>query len=131
MLLGAAACGGSSDDQDPPSGGDDAAAAGVTVRATDFAFDPEEIEVEPGEDAEITFVNAGNVAHTFTAEDAGLDVEAESGQEVTTTLTAPDEDATIEYVCSFHPQMEGTIVVGDGGGGGGSGDGSGEDDFDY
>lgn len=119
-LLSAAACGGSSDDLDPPPGGRDAA-SGTTVRATDFAFDPDLIEVDPGTDAEMTFVNAGNVAHTFTAEDAGVDVEAESGQETAATLTAPDEDTTIEYVCRFHPQMKGEIVVGDGGGGSGGG----------
>ena len=132
-LLGAAACGDSSDDQDPPPRGDDGAAASATVRATDFAFDPTTIEVDAGEEAEVTFVNAGNVAHTFTAEELDVDVEAATGEEVNATFTAPDEDATIEFVCRFHPsQMTGEIVVGDGGSGSGGGGGDGEsDDFDY
>ena len=138
-LLGAAACGDSSDDQDPAPRGEEGAAASVSLRATDFAFDPTTIEVDAGEEAEVTFVNAGNVDHSFTAEDLDVDVEASSGAEVTATFTAPDEDATIEFVCRFHPsQMTGEIVVGDGGsgsgsgGGGGGGGGSGEsDDFDY
>lgn len=136
-LLSAAACGESaeSDDPDPPPRGDDGAAAPATVRATDFAFDPTLVEVDPGEDADLTFANAGNVAHTFTAEELDVDVEAESGDEVDASFTAPDEDATIEFVCRFHPsQMKGEIVVGDGGAGAGGsgGGGSGEsDDLDY
>ncbi|MDQ3951895.1 MAG: cupredoxin domain-containing protein [Actinomycetota bacterium] len=128
-LLGAAACG-DSDDSDPAAGGGGAAAS-TTVRATDFAFDPTEIEVDPGGEAEVTFVNAGNVTHSFTAEDLDVDVETESGQETTATFAAPDEDATVEFVCRFHPsQMTGEITVGGGSGGEGGGSGS-EDDFDY
>jgi plastocyanin len=134
-LLGVAACG-DSDDAEPGGGGD---AASATVRATDFAFDPASIEVDPGEEVEVTFVNAGNVTHSFTAEDLDVDVEAETGQETTASFTAPDEDAAIEFVCRFHPsQMTGEITVGaggsDGGGGGGSedkGGGGSEDDYDY
>ena len=131
-LLGAAACGDS--DDSGPAAGDDGAAASTTVRATDFAFDPTEIEVDPGAEAEVTFVNAGNVAHSFTAEELDVDVEAEPGQETTATFTAPDEDTTIEFVCRFHPsQMTGEITVGGGGSGdddGGGGGGS-EDEPDY
>ena len=132
-LLGAAACGDSSDDQDPPPRGDEGAAATATVRATDFAFDPTLIEVDAGEEVEVTFVNAGNVAHTFTAEDVDVDVEAATGEEADVSFTAPDEDATITFVCRFHPsQMTGEIVVGGGSGAGGSGGGSSDSDsFDY
>lgn len=129
-LMSAAACGESAenDDPEPPPRGDEGAAAGVSLRATDFAFDPELIEVGPGEDAEITFVNAGNVAHTFTAEEIDVDVEAASGEEASASFTAPDEDATIEFVCRFHPsEMKGEIVVGDGGSGAGGSGGEGED----
>lgn len=134
-LLGAAGCGESAenDDPEPPPRGDEGAAAGNTVRATDFEFDPSFLEVDPGEDVDITFVNAGNVAHTFTAEEVGVDVEAQSGEEQEATFTAPDEDASIGFVCRFHPQMKGEIVVGDGGSGagGGSGDSGSSDEFDY
>lgn len=129
-LFGLSACGGS-DDAEPGAGGD---ASSATVRATDFAFDPTSIEVDAGAEVEVTLVNAGNVTHSFTAEDLDVDVEAETGQEATATFTAPDEDTTIEFMCRFHPsQMTGEITVGAGGGGGGSGDdGSGsEDDYDY
>lgn len=132
-LLSAAACGDSSDDQDPPPRGDEDAASAITVRASDFEFDPALIEVDVGQSGEIAFVNAGNVAHTFTAEEIDVDVEAQSGEEVDASFTAPDEDATIQYVCKFHPAMKGEITVGDGGSGAGGGGGSGEDSdsFDY
>lgn len=133
-LLGAAACGSSSDDQDPVRGDEDTAAT-AEIRATDFEFDPELIEVDPGEDVEVTLVNAGNVAHTFTAEDAGVDVEAASGEEATASFTAPEEDTTIEFVCRFHPsEMKGELVVGTGGSGAGGSSGeddSGSDELDY
>jgi plastocyanin len=134
-LIGAAACGESaeSDDPEPPPRGDDGAAA-TTVRATDFAFDPTLIEADPGEEVAVTLVNAGNVAHSFTADDVGVDVEAESGDEADASFTAPDEDASIQFVCRFHPsQMTGEIVVGDGGGGSSGGGGSEpeSDGYDY
>ncbi|MDQ4124359.1 MAG: cupredoxin domain-containing protein [Actinomycetota bacterium] len=129
-LLGAAGCGESaeSDDPDPPPRGDQGSGASTEVRATDFAFDPELIEVDPGQDAEITLVNAGNVAHTFTSEELDVDVEAASGAEASATFTAPDEDGTFEYVCRFHPQMKGEVVVGGGSEAGGPAE---SEDVDY
>lgn len=136
-LLGAAACGGSSDDAEGSAATEDEPAAAVTaveVKATDFAFEPTVIEVEPGETVDVSFTNAGNVAHTLTAEDVDFDHEAAVGNEVKAAFTAPDEDATIEFVCRLHPsQMTGQIVVGDGGSGSGGGGSSEEDSdtFDY
>ena len=138
-LLSAAACGDSAENDDaesPPRGGEDTAAQAVEVRATDFAFDPDVIETEPGETIDVTFVNAGNVSHSFTIEELDFDHEAPSGAEVKAALDVPDEDTTLEYICRFHPsEMKGELVVGDGGsgsgGGGGGGGGSESDEFDY
>lgn len=134
-LLAAAACGDSSepDDADTPPSGDGAAGVeSVEIRATDFAFDPDRIEMEPGGTLDVTFVNAGNVSHTFTVEGTDVDHEASSGAQVKTALDAPDEDTTLEFVCRFHPsQMKGEIVVGDGGSGAGGSEDSGSDEFDY
>lgn len=135
-LLGSAACGDSAESDDPeaPPRGDDAAAVeSVEIRATDFAFDPDQIEVDPGETVDVTFVNAGNVSHSFTVEELDIDHEAPSGAQVKTAVDAPDEDTTLEFVCRFHPsQMKGEIVVGGGGtGAGGGSEDSGSDEFDY
>ena len=134
-LLSAAACGGSGDGGDAtPAGEDDGAASAQTVRveATDFAFDPTTIEVELGGTVDVAFTNAGDVPHTFTVEDIDFDHEAAIGEEVRAAFTAPDEDATLEFVCRFHPsQMTGEIVVGDGGSGGGGSSGEDPDTYDY
>ena len=135
-LLSAAACGDSAetDDPDPPPRGDEGAAVqAVEVRATDFAFDPDVIEADPGATVDLTFVNAGNVSHSFTIEDLDFDHEAPSGAQVKAAIDVPDEDTTLEFICRFHPsEMKGELVVGEGGSGtGGGGGGSESDEFDY
>lgn len=128
VALVAAACGG--DDEDEDSGGDNGGseAAGTTVTAIDFGFDPDSLSVDPGAEVEITLQNNGEVAHSLTIDDADFDVEAEGGAAASGTLTAPDEDTSLEFHCKFHPQMTGEIVVGAGGtgAGGGGGDDTGE-----
>jgi plastocyanin len=131
-LLSAAACGGSSD-EDPPAGADDGtdgpSALAVTVRASDFEFEPDTIEVDPGETVDLEFVNTGNVRHSLTIEEIDFDEDGATGETIAAAFTVPDEDTTLEFVCRFHPsQMTGKVVVGDGGSGaGGSGGSSGED----
>lgn len=135
--LAAAACGGSQDDPDPAPRDEDAGSveepadgAETSIKASDFRFEPDELTVEPGDEVSIELVNAGNVAHTFTASAVQVDVTADVGGTALAGFQAPDEDTVVEFICRFHPgQMTGRIVVGSGGGG--SGEGSGEDDFDY
>jgi nitrite reductase (NO-forming) len=132
-VIAAAGCGDSSDEGDGGAA-EDGGGAGLEVKATDFAFTPTTLDVEPGAEVEVSFVNGGNVAHTFTAEELDVDVEADSGQTETVTFTAPDEDASIEFVCRFHSgQMTGTIAVGAGGdaGSGGSSEKDSEDSGGY
>lgn len=139
-----AACGGSADTQTEPEPeaqdappGDAPADGEIAVKALDFSFSPDEIAVEPGSDVTVQVTNAGSVAHTFTVDDANVDVTVEAGAMGLGAFQAPGQDATLGFVCRFHPeQMSGTIVVGAGGGdagaGGGSEDDSGaESDYDY
>ncbi len=141
-VLAVAACGGSSDDDGDSPQGDagggveqPAEEGTISIKASDFSFDPDEISVEPGSDVSIELVNAGNVAHSFTASAVQVDVTADVGGSALVGFAAPDEDTVVEFICRFHPgQMTGTIVVGSGGsGGGGKGDAGdrGEDDYDY
>jgi plastocyanin len=135
-LLGAAlllfgACG---DNTDVDSN-DDAAAAGgggisLTVVAQDFSFDQSTIELEAGATVNVTFENQGEAPHTFTSDDIdGLNVMADPGATASGTFTAPDEDGTYEFHCHIHPdQMQGEIVVGDGGGSTDSTEDTGEGD---
>lgn len=117
-------------------GGDDTgngggAATQIEVTARDFEFVTTSLDAEAGAEVEVTLVNEGEAAHTFTIEDV-VEVEAEGGEEASTTFTAPD--TTVEFFCAFHPdQMRGQLTIGgsaeDDTGGGGAGDPG--DDLDY
>jgi cytochrome c oxidase subunit 2 len=111
------------------SSGDTGAATSVTVSAINFAYDPREIEVQPGAELAITFQNKDEAPHTFTSDDLGVDIRTDPGQTAApVTATAP-ESGSVTFHCEIHSSMTGTIVVagssGAGGGGSGSDKGSG------
>lgn len=62
----------------------------------------------------ITMTNAGDNLHNFSVEDQGVDIDVESGEELT---TEPTENlfraGTFRFVCKYHEAdgMVGTIVV--------------------
>lgn len=117
LTLVAAACGqGGGSEASEGGSADDGEAAAVEVTAEDFAFDPTEIELESGRDAELTFTNNDDATHSFTADDLDVEVVADGGQTKTTTFTAPDS-GTVEWHCKFHSDMTGEISIGGGGAG--------------
>jgi plastocyanin len=125
MIL--AACGEeSSSDSTGDGGGVDAgagqAAGDLELEASNFAFQPTELDVDPGASTTLAFTNADDVDHSFTSDDLGLDEVVEGGVGAIITIEAPDEDGTHEFHCRFHPQMKGKVVVGTGGSGGGGGE---------
>lgn len=77
------------------------------ITIVDFQFqDPD--PVAPG--TEITVVNEDSASHTVTAEDdGGFDVTVAGGE--TVTFTAPSEPGSYPYICNFHGDMTGTLVV--------------------
>lgn len=82
-------------------------ASGAEVTVAGFAFDPEELEVQVGD--EVTWTNDDGADHTATAEDGAFDVAlgADGGSGSTTF----DEPGTYAYVCSIHSSMTGAVVV--------------------
>lgn len=79
------------------------------VRIVDFRFEPTVLNVTPG--TVVTWANEDSAPHTATGEgdfDTGRLDEGESG-EVTF-----DRPGTFEYICTYHPWMEGRVVVTDG-----------------
>jgi plastocyanin len=111
------ACGGT--EATPTAGGgddmDSASSGGVTVVATEFAFDPEDFSLPADEDVDLTLENTGVVEHDIVVED--LDdrelVFANAGETVTETVNLPA--GTYTYYCSIPGHrpagMEGTLTV--------------------
>jgi plastocyanin len=111
------ACGGGTE-ATPAADGDadtSTSSGGVTVVATEFAFDPEDFSLPADEDVELTLENKGVVEHDIVVEE--LDdrelVYADAGQTVTETVTVPA--GTYVFYCSIPGHraagMEGTLTV--------------------
>ncbi len=82
----------------------------VTVTATDFGFEQNGIELEPGE-IEVTLVNKGKVQHSLASHELGFDIVASPGEETSTTFSLPAGE-TFPFGCKFHPdEMRGAIYV--------------------
>jgi plastocyanin len=79
----------------------------VTATIVDFAFQPATITIRAGDT--IVWNQAGDVNHTVTSRSGGFDSGTMStGDTYSRTFTSA---GTINYVCVFHGQMQGRIVV--------------------
>jgi plastocyanin len=84
-------------------------AAGATADVTivGFAFDPAELRVVAG--TTVTWTNRDSVPHTATDGDGSFDTGTiDGGASGSHTFDAP---GTFDYVCAFHPNMTGTVIV--------------------
>ena len=82
-------------------------AEGAKVTILDAGYDPAEITIKAGE--AVTWKNAGQQAHTVTAEDGSFDSGAKTpGQEWSYPFSKP---GTFAYKCSQMPAMKGTVKV--------------------
>lgn len=92
----------------PTSAADGPAAAGegvITIK--NFSYEVP-VSVRPG--STVTVTNADNAPHTFTAKDqGGFDIEVPGGG--TVIFQAPQTPGEYGIICTFHPQMTGTLVV--------------------
>jgi plastocyanin len=91
----------------PPPAKDEA-----TVEMKAISFRPETIHVNPG--GTVTWVNRDQVAHTVTEGDELYNSfnsgEVAPGKRYTRSFS---KQRKIGYRCTIHPNMEGTIFVGD------------------
>jgi plastocyanin len=83
----------------------------TTVEISNNAFIPDQLNVAPG--TTVTFVNNDNVPHTATSDTKLFDLEIPPGVSYPVVL---EGEGTVPYHCELHPEMKGTIVVGDGSG---------------
>ena len=110
LLLATACAGGDNETASTSPRPSPAVTAGVDrITMEDFAFSPAKPQVRPGE--KITVVNKDSAAHTVTATkgdafDTGSVAGGESG-----TFTAPSKAGEYAFVCTFHPNMTGTLIV--------------------
>jgi plastocyanin len=86
----------------------DAAADPIAVDIADFAFAPKQIQAKVGQT--ITFTNKDSAPHTATATDGAKFDSGQLDQGKSFSYTAK-KAGTIQFVCSFHPNMTGTITV--------------------
>ena len=90
-----------------PSADGSASAGEAVITIRDFAYEVP-ASVKPG--AMVTVTNADSAPHTLTAKaKGGFDVEVPGG--ATVSFKAPDDPGEYGIICSFHPQMTGTLVV--------------------
>jgi plastocyanin len=81
--------------------------APIAVKIVDFAFSPQKVTIPVG--ASVTWTNRDDVAHTATASDSSFDSgNLANGQSWTHMFTKAGKYA---YICSYHPNMTGTIIV--------------------
>jgi len=112
LLALVAACGGDDDDGGDSGGGGAAAAScpdgSVEIKMADIKFDPVDATADAGQ--EICWVNEDEIDHNAVAE-SGADFESELFGKGETFTATVDEPGTVDYVCTIHPGMDGTIEV--------------------
>lgn len=113
-LLLLAGCGGSDSQATPAPGGDEQpSAGGVSIVATEFAFDPEDLSLPAGVDTEVTLDNQGMVEHDITVDELDLEIYAGATESVTRTVNVAA--GTYDFYCSIPGHrsagMEGTLTV--------------------
>jgi plastocyanin len=81
----------------------------TTVNIHDRTFDPAVLNVAPG--TTVTWTNGDTEAHTVTADNGLFDSGVlEPGQSYSTWLGGT---GTVAYHCEIHPDMTGSVVVGE------------------
>jgi plastocyanin len=100
-----------------PSGTTAPAPSGtITVDIRDHAFNPARLNVAPG--TTVTFVNNDTEPHTATADNGLFDTGVlQPGYSFDVYL---EGSGTVTYQCELHPDMQGSIVVGEAGEGSGA-----------
>ena len=79
--------------------------SGTSVAVVDDAFAPAAVQVEPGDT--VTWTWEGSNPHDVSAD--GFESEVQTSGTFAHTFEEPGE---YDYVCTVHPHMQGTVVVG-------------------
>jgi plastocyanin len=107
LLLAGAAC------SEDPEEEEAEAAMSVSLEAFDFRFDTTTIPVELGAVVEVTLLNSGAVAHSFSVPDLDVELEVEPGDSASVNFAVPEDPGAYQFFCKFHPDdMTGSLTVG-------------------
>lgn len=106
LLALLAACGGDGGGT-PGACGNPAEAERVVLE--DFAFRPDCLRAAEG--AQISLRNTGAAPHTFTVEGTTVDANLPPGTSTDVGLSGV-EPGRYAVTCTFHPEMEATLVIG-------------------
>jgi plastocyanin len=84
------------------------AASTVSVEISNFAFQPASVTIQVGDT--VTWTNLDSAAHTATDTGSGslFDGVMNQGESLSYTFT---QAGTFDYICTFHPDMTGTVIV--------------------
>lgn len=102
------ACG-SDDEETSGSTTPAASGSGTRVAMKDLKFVPADLTVKVGQT--VTWVNEEGVPHNVVNTQEGKQPKSELFGEGQTYEFTPREPGKIEYVCTIHPGMEGTLTV--------------------
>ena len=80
----------------------------VEIKMVDIKFDPEDATADAGQ--EICWVNEDTIEHNAVDEETGKFKSELYGKGQTFTTTV-DEPGKIDYVCTVHPGMTGTLTI--------------------
>jgi plastocyanin len=136
LLLAVLVLAGCGSDDATEASGDENGGTAVELVATEFAFDPDSVEVDEAGETTFRLVNEGEFPHALEIEGGDLEEETEEiGPGETTELTVDLEPGEYELYCPVgdHREqgMEGTLVVAGGSAGSSSGTGKTESGRDY
>lgn len=86
----------------------------ITVRATEFMFDPNDFDVAAGTPITFVLVNEGVVEHDFTIEEINLKIATQAGETKQETVTIPAGDYVIFCSVPGHREagMTATLTAG-------------------
>lgn len=107
-VIALAGCGGDSEDSSSGAGQEGAAPPKGTVFMQNLEFSPKTITVKVGD--KVTWVNQESIDHNVVAE-SDPELKSELFGEGGKYEYEATEAGTIEYVCTVHPGMDGTLVV--------------------
>jgi plastocyanin len=107
LALFAAACGGDDDGGGGASSGE-CPSGSVVIKMVDTKFDPQDTTVGVGE--QICWTNEDEIDHNAVAE-KGATFKSDLFGKGETFTASVDQPGTVEYVCTIHPGMTGTLTV--------------------